>query len=132
VPSGKVVGLEVPYSFGFYNIFPPRAITMGCYNVFAKPFQPSTQMTDGIWNFDRSMRYFGSLQFFNTLIGSMVASQFVIYFITGELIHNIYLIFFIISKIFYYSNILFQMVHNYCNCKLYNNFIIKFCTTSMQ
>jgi len=29
----KVAGIEVLYNFGLYTFLPPRAVTMGCYNV---------------------------------------------------------------------------------------------------
>jgi len=51
VPGGqsareeKVVGLEVLYNFGLYKFFPPRAVTMGCYNGLIKTyFNPNFQM----------------------------------------------------------------------------------------
>jgi len=38
VPIGKVVSLETLYNFGLYKVFPPRAVTMGCYNVLTKTY----------------------------------------------------------------------------------------------
>jgi len=34
----KILDIEVPCNFGLWNFFPPRAVTMGGYNVPAKTY----------------------------------------------------------------------------------------------